>query len=100
MHNNLGVPLWNYSLYGHRKGPYYLTKVEKGKSAIQIIETLAFSKNGFLLEEFDELFSSLFDNDDIYTEIVKIIAKNPYGIGKRKLMEKIGAFATGGGVQG
>lgn len=77
--------------------PYYLSRIEKGKSAAQIIEKLAFSKKGFLLEEFDELFSSLFEDGDDYANIVKIIAKNRYGIGKRKLLEKIGQFAVGGG---
>lgn len=78
--------------------PYYLSKVKKGKSAAQIIEDLAFSKKAFLLEEFDDLFASLFnDGGDIHGEIVKALAKVPYGIGKRKLLETIGKFAVGGG---
>lgn len=77
--------------------PYYLSKVKKGKSATQVIENLAFTKKGFLLDEFDDLFSSLFDDGDIHVQIVKTIAKYRYGIGKRKLLEKIGKFALGGG---
>lgn len=46
--------------------PFYLSHIEKGLSATQIIEKLAFSKNCLLLEEFDNLFSSLFDKPDIY----------------------------------
>jgi AAA+ ATPase superfamily predicted ATPase len=77
--------------------PYYLSKIKKGKSAIQIIEDLAFSKRAFLLEEFDDLFASLFDEGEIYRKIVEVIAKTPQGIGKRKLLETIGKFAVGSG---
>jgi uncharacterized protein len=69
--------------------PYYLTKVEKGLSATQIIEKLAFSKNAFLLEEFDKLFYSLFDNSDDYLAIVRLLAKSRGGIGERELLKQI-----------
>ncbi len=75
--------------------PYYLSKVKKGKSALQVIEDLVFSKKAFLVDEFDDLFTSLFEEGDVYTQIVKIIAKNPYGILKRKLLETLGKFALG-----
>ncbi len=76
---------------------YYLSKAKKGKSAAQIIEELAFSKQAFLLDEFDNLFDSLFEDGGVYGQIVRLIAKNPYGIGKRKLLEEIGKFAVGSG---
>ncbi len=76
---------------------YYLSKVKRGKSATQIIEELAFSKQAFLLDEFDNLFDSLFENGEIYAQIVKLIAKKPNGIGKRKLLEEVGKFAVGSG---
>jgi AAA+ ATPase superfamily predicted ATPase len=76
--------------------PYYLSYIEKGLSAQQIIKRLAFSKNSFLINEFDNLFSSLFDNSDNYVEIVKIIAEHHYGIGERRLLELIGKHAVGG----
>lgn len=75
--------------------PFYLTKIEPGLSASQIIESLAFSKTGFFLEEFDKLFSSLFDNSDEYITLVKLLAENRYGIGQRKLLEKLGKQAVG-----
>lgn len=75
--------------------PFYLTKVELGLSASQIIESLAFTKTGFFLEEFDKLFSSLFDNSDDYITLVKLLSENRYGIGQRKLLEKLGKQAVG-----
>lgn len=69
--------------------PYYLLQIEKGKSAAQIIEQLAFSKKAFLLEEFDSLFASLFDDHGVYIQLVKTIAKRRYGIGKTELLAVI-----------
>jgi AAA+ ATPase superfamily predicted ATPase len=98
--NNLGIKLDNKQIllvYMMTGGiPYYLSEVEKGKSAIQIIEKLAFSKKAFLLDEFDNLFSSLFDAGEVYDEIVNILAENPYGVGKQKLLEMIGKSVVGG----
>jgi len=75
--------------------PYYLTQLEKGLSACELIERIAFSKNSFLLNEFDNLFSSLFDDGKTHVEIVKLIAKNHYGIGERKLLEELGQYSVG-----
>lgn len=76
--------------------PYYLSHVEKGKSVAQIIEALAFSKKAFLLEEFDSLFASLFEDAEIYNKIVNILAENPSGVGKQAILEKIGSSVVGG----
>lgn len=77
--------------------PYYLSKIKKGMSAAQTIELLAFSKKAFFLEEFDNLFASLFDDGDIYEKIVKLIGKNRYGIGQRRLLEAMGKTLVGSG---
>ena len=76
--------------------PYYLDRIEKGLSAMQLIEKLAFTKKAFFLEEFAKLFGSLFGSDDIYVEIVRIIAKHRYGIGQQELLEQLGSHAKGG----
>jgi len=77
--------------------PYYLSYVEKNLSATQVIEKLAFNKSGFLLEEFDSLFSSLFDDHEVHIDIIRAIAQSRHGIGKRALLEKIGKAHLGGG---
>ena len=58
--------------------PHYLNQIEKGLSATQVIESLAFKRKGFLLQEFDNLFSSLFKNSEVYENIVKVIASSLY----------------------
>lgn len=97
---NLGVKLNNAhvaQIYMMTGGvPFYLANIPSGLSATQVIEKLAFSKNGLLLEEFDRLYSSLFDDAEIYIEIVKEIAKNRYGLSQRDLAQKIKKISRGG----
>ena len=76
--------------------PYYLKQACKGLTAMQLIEKLAFSKKAILLDEFDELFNSLFDDGDTYTQIVRVISQHRYGIGQRKLLKAIGEQVVGG----
>lgn len=77
--------------------PYYLAKLEKGLSATQNVEALAFSNKSFLLKEFDNLFSSLFDKYDTYIEVIRIIAKHRYGIGQEELLKGMGKALCGKG---
>lgn len=69
--------------------PYYLSHLEKGLSATQLIEKLAFTEKGLLLEEFDQLFASLFDKAEAYINILRTIASVRYGIGQQALLEKL-----------
>jgi len=75
--------------------PYYLSQIEKGFSASQNIERLAFRRNSFLLEEFDNLFSSLFDDHEMNVEFVRAIADSRYGIGQEELLRKMGTALHG-----
>ena len=77
--------------------PHYLSQIERGMSSTQAIESLAFKRKGFLLLEFNNLFSSLFKNAETYEEIIKIIADYRYGIGQRELLSKIGKNHIGKG---
>ena len=69
--------------------PFYLTHITAGLSATQIIEKLAFSKNGILIDEFDKLYASLFDNASSYIELVRMIASHRYGIPQEEILKKI-----------
>ncbi len=75
--------------------PYYMSHFEKGLSATQLIENLAFTEKGLLLEEFDQLFSSLFDKAEIYIQIIRTISAARYGIGQQELLEKLGKTEAG-----
>lgn len=77
--------------------PDYLARIDKGLSASQIIEKLAFSKNSFLLKEFDNLFSSLFDEHEIYIKILRLIAQYREGIGQEILLNQLDKALQGQG---
>lgn len=77
--------------------PYYLSKVEKNLSATQLIEKLAFKQKSFFLEEFDNLFSSLFSDANVFVDMIKTIASYRYGIGQEDLLKKMGTALQGKG---
>lgn len=76
--------------------PYYLSHIEKGLSAAQIIEKLAFTEKSLLQEEFNNLFSSLFEHAELYIRFIQLIAERRYGIGQRELLQMVGSSAMGG----
>src|SRR5262249_42116461 len=76
--------------------PYYLLYTEKNYSAAQIIDKLAFQKNSLLFNEFDNLFSSLFENSTKYIELLRLIAKNHNGIGQEEIISQSEEIPRGG----
>lgn len=70
--------------------------MNKGDSVAQTIERLAFQQDGFLLQEFDNLFAALFGEQAEYANILRIIAQHRYGIGKNRLLEQLDPSQTGG----
>jgi uncharacterized protein len=79
--------------------PYYLSPVTKGLSATQLIEELAFKKNSLLFEEFDNLFSSLFNDAEPYIELLRIIAQYRYGIGQEDMIRQSKNASRGGRIK-
>ncbi len=67
--------------------PHYLKQVEKGKSALQIINKVCFRPDGLLHTEFDRLFQSLFSNAEDNLSIIKAIAKHQHGISRKDLIK-------------
>lgn len=75
--------------------PFYLKALEKGKSVSQIVDNLCFTSNGLLYNEFERLFSSLFNQSEIYIQIIRAIAKKPNGIDQNKLRSFLKQSAGG-----
>ena len=75
--------------------PYYLESIKKGLSATQIIEQLAFRKKSLLLDEFENLFSSLFSNHEICVEMIRLMSQYRYGIGQEELFREMGKNIKG-----
>jgi uncharacterized protein len=75
--------------------PYYLSNFNKNLSVVQNIEDLCFRRKGLLIEEFDKLYASLFDDHEMYVAIIRAIASHKYGIGQSELFNKVRASLKG-----
>ncbi len=76
--------------------PHYLMQVRKGISARQNLNNICFRESGLLLNEFDKLFSSLFEEAAPYLELIRTIGRFRYGI-KRAELEKLIKLSGSGG---
>jgi AAA+ ATPase superfamily predicted ATPase len=75
--------------------PHYLNKIKKGESAVQNIQRMCFDANGDLINEFKEVFESLFTQSNVHITIVKKLAGSKKGITRDELLRKTG-FSGGG----
>lgn len=73
----------------------YLTYLKKGYSSIQLISQLCF--NGPLYREFDELYSSLFENYARHVAVVKALAEQKQGLTYTEIAAKT-QLSSGGGL--
>jgi len=75
--------------------PYYLSKVEKGKSVNQIIDSLCFSNTGILRDEFHNLYEALFDNAQNHIAIIKVLVVKNKGLTRDEILAAT-KIASGG----
>lgn len=75
--------------------PYYLKYIDKKLSLAQNVETIFFSDNAILKDEFERLFSSLFVNPEIMMLIVKTLATKNAGFTRKELTENTGITDSG-----
>lgn len=75
--------------------PLYLMQIEPDLSAAENIEKMAFNRAGLFVDEFEKLFSSLFDKHEVYTHVIRILAKKREGMGARQLLEEAGKHLVG-----
>lgn len=76
--------------------PHYLDKLQKGMSVAQNLDKLCFEKDGVLRDEFDMLYSSLFENSDKHLAIVKTLSTVNKGITRQELLAQ-SKLESGGG---
>jgi len=68
--------------------PLYLDKVEPGKSAAQNIDKLCFSSKGFLRDEFNKLYSSLFTNPESHVRIIRALSSKWKGLTRDEIIKQ------------
>lgn len=76
--------------------PHYLNHLKRNQSTQQMINSLCFKKQGFLLKEFDHLFSSLFEESAAHNEIIRLISKSRKGLTREQLVKQSNLLSTGG----
>ena len=76
--------------------PYYLDAVRKGESVTQFVDRACFTKDGILEDEYQVLFSSLFDNSEWHYQIVEALNDKKRGLTRKEIIEK--TKLTGGGT--
>jgi len=77
--------------------PHYLEQVEAGKSAVQNIDDICFQPQGLLRTEFDNLYSSLFNNPDRYESIISALSSTWKGMSRTEIIT-ITKILDGGGL--
>ncbi|MFY7668281.1 MAG: AAA family ATPase [Crocinitomicaceae bacterium] len=66
--------------------PHYLNKIQKGESVVQTIQRLCFDANGDLVNEFEEIFESLFTHSSSHISMVRALAQTNKGLTREKLI--------------
>ena len=75
--------------------PFYLKGVKNGLSAAENINALCFEKNGLLFDEFNHLFTSLFEKAEVNLSIVREIVKYGNKISREELIKATGIKSGG-----
>ncbi|MEM6967319.1 MAG: ATP-binding protein, partial [Bacteroidota bacterium] len=75
--------------------PMYLDQLKSGLSAVQNIQLICFDSMGYLRNEFDRLFASLFYDYDNHLEIIKALATKRKGLTRQEII-KFTALKNGG----
>jgi len=75
--------------------PKYLNYIKRGTSPLQIVSALCFE--GALVDEFQELYSSLFDKHERHVSVIQALAERLNGLTKAEISKKTG-FSMGGGL--
>ncbi len=73
----------------------YLTYIERGFSAAELINQLCFTRRGPLTNEFHRLYQSLFTHYESHIAIVRALSRKRLGMGYRELA-KAAAISPGG----
>ncbi len=77
--------------------PFYLNNLKKNCSVDQNIDKLFFNATGLFFNEFDEIFSSLFDNAENYKALLMLIAEHKSGMPRSMIDDSKIAIATSKG---
>lgn len=75
--------------------PMYLSQLIPGRSAVENINKICFEPSGYLRNEFERLFASLFDNYKLHIEILRALSKKRSGLSRQEIIAGT-SFSNGG----
>lgn len=75
--------------------PYYIENIKRGESPAAAIERMCFSASGLLKNEYENLYSALFDQPEHYEAIVATLAEAKSGLSREEILKK--SKVEGGG---
>ena len=79
--------------------PQYLKMVDRGESVTLAIDRICFSKDGFLNDEFKNLYFSLFNDAANHIAVVKALAQKGKGLTRNELITTCHLKSGGGTTQ-
>ena len=77
--------------------PYYYSLLGAGLSLPQNVDALCFAEDGFLRDEFNEIYSSLFKNPEKYMKVVLALGAKAKGLTRDEIISQSG-LSSGGGL--
>lgn len=66
--------------------PMYLDRLKRGLSAVQNIQNICFAPTGYLRNEFDRLFASLFNDHQKHISIIRALASKRKGLTRNEII--------------
>lgn len=69
--------------------PYYLNYLKRNLSLSQNVDSLFFGNNSILANEFDRLFASTFNDDELAKKVVNALSEKKIGYTRNELADKI-----------
>ncbi|MEM8526144.1 MAG: ATP-binding protein [Bacteroidota bacterium] len=75
--------------------PMYLDLLKKGQSAIQNIQNICFDSTGYLRNEFERLYASLFENHQNHIQIIRALSSKWRGLTRKEIIQ-LTKFKNGG----
>ena len=75
--------------------PYYWRYLAKGLSLAQNIDRMFFAGGAPLRGEYEELYSSLFKNAEVYKKVVRAMTDKKSGLTRKEIVEKSGLKSAG-----
>lgn len=74
----------------------YLSTIQPGESSAQAIDRICFTQHGYLIDEFNNLYASLFDHSPNHIAVVRLLSGTSKGLTRTEIID--GSSLSSGGT--